>query len=167
MKPELLFFHDDGHIPNSRFPVLIYRGAFPTVPGNCAELMEMYFAKNGWSNAWRSGIFTFHHYHSTAHEALGIYQGSTELQLGGEKGNLIAVSAGDILVLPAGTGHKNLKGENEVQAVGAYDQGRDYDILKGDVSDRPTAIDNIKLVPFPGADPLMGPTAGLRTIWKL
>lgn len=165
MKPELLFFHDDGHIPNSRFPVLVYRAAFPVTIRSCADLMEKYFAKNGWSNGWRSGIFTYHHYHSTAHEVLGVYDGAAELQLGGEKGAKIIVRAGDILILPAGTGHKNLNNENDVQVVGAYEKGREYDLLRGAKHDRPAAIENINSVPFPDADPLMGVGAGLCTLW--
>jgi hypothetical protein len=40
--------------------------------GECTEL----FALNGWLGAWVNGVFSFHHFHSTAREVLGIVAGS-------------------------------------------------------------------------------------------
>ncbi|MCW3120883.1 MAG: cupin protein [Flavipsychrobacter sp.] len=166
IQSELLYFHDDGHIPNSIFPVLIYRNAFQLRGDKGAEWLELHFAMNDWSNSWRSGIFTYHHYHSTSHEVLGVYSGSTALQLGGENGTKLQVSSGDIIIIPAGVGHRNMDGENDVQVVGAYDRGRDYDILKGGADDHPLSIENIRNVPFPASDPLLGFGKGLCMTWK-
>ena len=167
MQPELLFFHDDGQTPNSHYPVLIYRNAFAARHNEGAVLLEKRFAGNGWSNFCRSGISVYDHYHSAAHEVVGIYDGETELQLGGERGNRVAVSAGDIIILPAGTSYKNLRGENDVRVVGAYDQSGEYDLLNGTVNDNPDSIKNIHSVPFPEADPVTGAGYGLCTIWKV
>ena len=56
---------------NPRLPLVVYRGALDIGPGATAAC-EMLFAGNGWSGGWRGGVYPYHHYHSTAHEALGI-----------------------------------------------------------------------------------------------
>ena len=52
--------------------------------------MERAFAANGWSNAWRDGIFRYHHFHSTAHEVLGIAAGEVRVAFGGPSGREVA-----------------------------------------------------------------------------
>lgn len=58
-------FDDDGVVPNSRLPLVVYRGVIPT-DGDRAAACERMFAAHGWPDAWRNGIYPFHHYHSTA-----------------------------------------------------------------------------------------------------
>lgn len=164
-KPEMLYIKDDGIIPNSRFPLLLYRNAFEARDEKGAQWLEQLFLSNNWSNSWRNGIFTFQHYHSIAHEVLGIYSGEVKVLLGGEKGNVVDVKAGDIIVIPAGVGHKNL-GDKDLGVVGAYPDGMRVDILRGGQGDRPAADRNIAAVPFPGQDPLLGEKEGLRKLWK-
>src|SRR5689334_8086796 len=98
-------FADDGIVPNSRLPLVVYRGALPE-SGDRAAACEAMFAKNGWPDSWRNGIHPFHHYHSTAHEALGIARGHARVRLGGENGQTIELRAGDVVVIPAGVAHK-------------------------------------------------------------
>ena len=77
---EAYFFTDDGRVPNNpALPLLVYRDALETGPG-CAEACEALFAANDWSGTWRNGIFARHHYHSTAHEVLGIAAGSVRVR---------------------------------------------------------------------------------------
>jgi uncharacterized protein YjlB len=63
-------FDDDGRIPNNpTLPLLVYSQALATSdldPSRCKEL----FAENGWGGAWVDGVFSYHHYHSNAHEVL-------------------------------------------------------------------------------------------------
>jgi uncharacterized protein YjlB len=59
----------DGSIPNSELMLLIYRGV-DEVGGDAAGC-ESLFDRNRWWRFWRDGIYSFHHFHSTAHEALG------------------------------------------------------------------------------------------------
>src|SRR4051794_36709246 len=79
-------FADDGHVPNNpSLPLIVYRGVLETGRDAAAEC-EALFAGNDWSAAWRNGIYAHHHYHSTAHEVLGIAAGSVRVRLGGEAG---------------------------------------------------------------------------------
>jgi uncharacterized protein YjlB len=162
--PEVFYFKDDGRIPNSKYPLLVYRQAFTATGDEGAGFLEKTFAANNWSNSWRNGIYPFHHYHSISHEVLGIYSGSALLHLGGENGKKVKVQAGDIIVIPAGVGHKNLGGDN-LGVVGAYPDGHDWDLLKGEPGDRPQADKNIAAVPFPSYDPLSGKQGGLLILW--
>lgn len=164
-KPESYFFKDDGKIPNSIFPLLLYRNAFSERASSGAEWLENHFAKNNWTNSWRNGIYTFHHYHSITHEVLGIYEGEALVHLGGEKGSKINIYAGDIIVIPAGVGHKNLKSSQNFGVVGAYPGGHHFDLLKGEPNDRPKADQNIAHVKFPENDPFLGKNEGLLNIW--
>lgn len=165
LQPEQLFFKDDGTIPNSAYPSLLYRQAFAARDAAGAAWLESHFAANNWTNSWRNGVYPFHHYHSTSHEVLGIYAGAALLLLGGETGRKVRVQAGDILVIPAGVGHKNLGGEN-LGVVGAYPDGRHWDLNRGLPGERPQTDKNIAALPRPATDPLLGPRAGLPTIWR-
>lgn len=164
-EPETFLFKDDGIIPNSKYPLLLYRDAFRGRGGAGAEWLERHFMENNWSNSWRNGIFTFHHYHSITHEVLGIYSGSALVHMGGEAGTKLTVVAGDIIVIPAGVGHKKLESES-LGVVGAYPGGMMYDLMRGIQGERPGADENIERVPIPGEDPFLGRQHGLRNIWK-
>ena len=163
VQAEKLYFKDDGKIPNSKFPLLVYRNAFAG-DFNASKLLKQ-FALNRWTNSWDNGIYPFHHYHSTSHEVLGIYAGSALLHLGGEKGQRVNVLAGDVIVIPAGVGHKNLGASKDFGVVGAYPDGRDWDLLKGEAGERPAADTNISQLPIPEFDPLFGKGEGLSKIW--
>jgi len=162
-QPEVFYFKDDGGIPNNRLPLLLYRNALSN--GVNARSLQKQFAANNWTNSWDNGVYSFHHYHSTSHEVLGIYSGSALLHLGGEKGEKLSVKAGDVIVIPAGVGHKNLGASNDFGVVGAYPDGRDWDLLKGEPGERPKADKNIAALPIPDFDPILGKTGGLRKLW--
>ncbi|GAB3956269.1 cupin [Spirosoma harenae] len=164
MQPETIYVKDDGKIPNSKFPVLIYRNVFTERNTSGAEWLEKRFAENNWTNSWRNGIYSFHHYHSTSHEVLGIYSGNARLHIGGERGPKISVQAGDILILPAGVGHKNL-GSSQLGIVGAYPDGRSWDLNRGLPGERPQVDQTIAALPIPTTDPILGTSDGLPKIW--
>lgn len=163
--PERFFFKDDGKIPNNKLPLILYQNAFAERGRQGASWLESRFAANNWTNSWRNGIYPFHHYHSTSHEVLGIYSGSALVHLGGEQGEKLQVEAGDVIIIPAGVGHKNLGGNN-LGVVGAYPDGRSWDLMKGLPGERPEADENIAALPIPAADPLLGKSDGLIKIWK-
>ena len=164
--PDVIYFKDDGTIPNSKYPLIIYHNAFDQRGSDGAAWLEQHFAKNNWSNSWRNGVYPFHHYHSISHEVLGIYNGSALLHMGGENGKKLKVTAGDIIVIPAGVGHKNLGDEDDFGVVGAYPGGHSWDVMRGQPGDRPQADQNIAAVSFPAADPFLGKQQGLHEIWK-
>ena len=160
--PEQHRFADGGAIPNSRLPVLVYHGV-PGIgtPGDCMAL----FAANGWLGAWVDGIYPFHHFHSTAHEVLGIVAGAASVTLGGPGGRTFAVAPGDVLVLPAGTGHFNAGADAGLAVVGAYPGGMWCDLRRGDPAERDEVLANIAAVPLPGTDPVHGPGGPLTEAW--
>ncbi|MCK8784851.1 cupin domain-containing protein [Roseomonas sp. NAR14] len=151
---EALSFGDAGGIPNNpRLPALLYRGALP--PGDPAAA-EARLARHGWTRAWRNGIFDYHHYHSTAHEVLAVVAGTVRVMLGGPGGRAVGLRAGDVVLLPAGTGHRNLGGSDDLLVVGAYDGGRDYDLLTADSGGHDAAVARIAAVPDWARDPVTG-----------
>ncbi len=158
-------FADDGRFPNSRLPVAIYRQA---VPGKHAspEAMEALFDGNGWPSQWRAGVYDFHHYHSTAHECLGVARGTATILLGGPQGRAFEVRAGDVLVLPAGTAHRRLTTDPQFLVVGAYPPGQDWDLLRGQEGERPGADERIGKVPLPVTDPVGGQGGPLLERWR-
>ena len=80
-----------------------------------------------------NGVFDFHHFHSTSHEALAVVAGGATLELGGPQGESFDVGPGDVLVLPAGTGHRRATARAGFTVVGAYPPGQEnYDLLRGD-----------------------------------
>ena len=121
-KPNLFRFKDDGIIPNHpTFPLILYRGAvrFPD-EFDRAAVFEDVFDKNGWGDSWRNGIYDYVHYHSKIHEVLGIARGNGSVQFGGKRGRILKLKAGDVAVLPAGTGHQCLSATKDFLVVGAY-----------------------------------------------
>jgi uncharacterized protein YjlB len=164
--PEQFRFEDDGTFPNSRLPLLFYRGALSAHADDPASVFEQRFAENDWTNSWRDGVYPFAHYHSTSHEVLGVYSGSATLRLGGERGKKFTVKTGDVIVIPAGVAHQNLGSRADFGVVGAYPEGRDWDLLRGRPGERPQADRNIAALPLPKNDPIYGSDGPLRQIWS-
>src|SRR4029077_1562682 len=139
VQPEQLNFEDDGIFPNSPLPLLLYHQAITTEAEDRASIFEERFAENDWTNSWRDGVYSFPHYHSTSHEVLGVYSGAATLRLGGERGNNVEVRAGDVIVIPAGVAHQNIGASDDFGVVGAYPDGREWDLLRGLPGERPKA----------------------------
>lgn len=159
-------FADDGTVPNNPvLPLVVYRGALPA-GGDRAARCEQIFAAHGWPDAWRNGIYAQHHYHSTAHEVLGIVRGSTEVRFGGENGRTVAVRAGDVVVIPAGVAHKREAASGDLLVIGAYPQGQSPDMCRADAAGRARALDAIAAVPLPAEDPVAGGAGPLLQCWR-
>jgi uncharacterized protein YjlB len=167
-KPHSFRFRDDGIIPNHpAWPLIIYRSAV-RLPDRLdpAAVFEDLFERNGWGDSWRNGIYDYVHYHSRIHEVLGIARGTAKVRFGGTRGRTLALKAGDVAILPAGTGHQRLSASKEFLVVGAYPPSGKYDeCTTGE--DRERALKTIPKVVRPRKDPVLGDDGPLLKAWKL
>lgn len=110
------------------------------------------------------------HYHSTTHEALGVFKGRAQLQFGvsdndGEDNRatrvVIEVSEGDVIVIPSGVAHRCLKEEGGFEMIGAYPAGsQQWDMNYGGEA---VKVDTS----VPVKDPVYGEDSeGLTGIWR-
>jgi uncharacterized protein YjlB len=163
---ETVILKDDGVFPNNeKLPLIVYKEAVRYGNGG-AEIVEKIFHKNGWGGSWRNGIYGYHHYHSTAHEVLGVYSGRAKVQLGGPEGKVFEVRKGDVILIPAGVAHKNLGSSPDFRVVGAYPDGQSWDMNYGKEGERPNADRNIEKVALPSKDPVFGADGPVNEAWK-
>jgi uncharacterized protein YjlB len=167
-KPKTFRFKDDGLIPNNpELPVVIYpRAVALDRAQDPAAVFETLFAANQWGESWRNGVYDYVHYHSSIHEVLGIARGRARLRLGGDKGKEVDVAAGDVVVLPAGTGHQCLMKSEDFLVVGAYPPAGQYDLCRGRKAEHAKALKTIPQVPPPNSDPVAGKNGPLLKLWQ-
>jgi uncharacterized protein YjlB len=157
----------DGAIPNHPcWPLLVYPGAVPIEGADPAVAFERLFTRNAWPAAWRDGVFPYHHFHSNCHEVLGVYAGEVTVQFGGDAGVTLTAKPGDVLVLPAGVGHKRLSVRGEIGIVGAYPQGMSPDTCRPGAALLEQHITAVARVPLPASDPVGGNGGPLFTHWR-
>ncbi|RED37653.1 uncharacterized protein YjlB [Rhodopseudomonas thermotolerans] len=166
IKPLALVFDDDGLIPNNPLPLLLYKHAFDIGERDPEQAVEDLFARNGWGDRWRNGIFDYQHYHATVHEALGVARGRAMVLFGGEQGEAIELTPGDIAVLPAGTGHKCLFASHDFRVVGAYPPGPKMQVTRPTPDNYRRALQSVPRVPLPETDPVFGKDGPLPRLWK-
>jgi uncharacterized protein YjlB len=166
MKPTSLLLTSSDWVPNNaRLPVLLYRGVIHGKNSeDTASAFEALFEKNGWPPEWRNGVYPFHHYHSTAHEALAFAAGHARILLGGPGGCEVTVQAGDAAVLPAGTGHCRIEASADFLVVGAYPPGPDCDLCRE--APTPEMREHMAHLAIPSTDPIAGSTGPLTKLWK-
>jgi uncharacterized protein YjlB len=167
-KPRTVGFIDDGVTPNnSALPLVIYKGAVRLAHApDPAALFEELFKTNRWEDSWRNGIYSYLHYHSRIHEVLGIARGQARVRFGGNNGKELDVKAGDVAVLPAGTGHQLVMASEDLLVVGAYPPAGTYDLCRGTAEEHARALKSIPRVPLPEADPVFGPGGPLMELWR-
>jgi uncharacterized protein YjlB len=163
---ETVVFQSNGIVPNNpSLPLVIRRGAITPSPDDPAKSFKATFAKYGWTNAWLDGIHDYHHYHPNTHEVLGIVSGSAQVRFGGEEGDLITLSAGDVVIIPAGVAHALINGSDDFAVVGAYPAGADCETIRDDPNALATSQQRIAQVPLPDADPVDGADGALMKLW--
>jgi uncharacterized protein YjlB len=165
-KIETHLFADDGTVPNNpTLPLVLYRGALGS-EGDLAARCEQMFEAHGWPGAWRNGIYGHHHYHSTAHEVLGIARGSARVRLGGENGASVELRTGDVVVIPAGVAHKRESASDDLLVIGSYPKGQRPDICRADTATHDKAAGNVARVALPACDPVTGQQGPLLDCWR-
>ncbi len=153
---------DDGRIPNHwKLPLLIYKNVLDE-DDDAVEILN----SHNWSGEWLGSVHPYHHYHSNTHEVLVVDSGTATLQLGGELGETVDVAKGDVIILPAGYGHKMIDPSDNYQNHGAYPGGKNFDMCYGKEDERPEKLENIKHVPMPEADPVFGASGPLFNYWE-
>jgi uncharacterized protein YjlB len=160
-------FADDGLVPNNpKLPFVHFRGAV-NVKGDAdpSAVFERLFDDNGWGGSWRNGIYDYVHYHPRTHEVLGVASGNARVRFGGNKGQTIALKPGDVVVLPAGTGHQALSASKDLVVVGAYPPQGKYEEYEGSLSEHGRAVRMIPKVALPRKDPIYGANGPLKRLW--
>lgn len=168
-KAHPLRFKDDGETPNNaRLPMIVYRSPVKLTDSyDPAAIFEELFAANGWQDSWRDGMYDFLHFHTHTHEVLGIARGTVRAQFGGAKGRTIDLKAGDVIILPAGTGHRRRKASRDLLIVGAYPaNGGKYDEPEPEDVSHSEALKAIARVRIPRADPVYGKDGPLKRLWR-
>jgi uncharacterized protein YjlB len=166
IQPLSLFFQDDGLVPNNSLPFLVYKAAISVANGHPEKTIEGLFGANGWGDMWRDGIFDYLHYHAAVHEALGVARGHARVRFGGDRGKEFDVAAGDVAILPAGTGHQCLSASADFSVVGAYPPGAKMHVTLPTPENHRKALKTIPQVKLPKSDPVMGADGPLLMLWK-
>jgi uncharacterized protein YjlB len=165
-EPLTIVFADDGLVPNNPLPFLVYKSAIAVDNNHPEETIEKLFAANGWGGMWRNGVYDFLHYHATVHEVLGIARGRAKVRFGGDHGREFEITAGDVAVLPAGTGHQCFGASEDFCVIGAYPPGSQMHVTRPTPENYRKALKTIPEVALPKTDPVMGENGPLVKLWK-
>ncbi len=166
IEPLTFVFADDGLVPNNPMPFLVYKGAVDVANDHPEQTIEQLFGANGWGAMWCNGVYDFPHYHASVHEVLGVARGHAKVRFGGERGEVLEISAGDVAILPAGTGHQCLASSRDFSVVGAYPPGPPMDLVRPTPEAHAKALKTIPQVKVPKTDPVLGEHGGLAKLWK-
>ncbi|MGB8399856.1 cupin domain-containing protein [Bradyrhizobium sp.] len=165
-EPLTFFFADDGLVPNNPMPLLVYRAVIDIAGDHPEKAIEGLFGVHRWGAMWRNGVYDYPHYHATVHEALGVARGHARVRFGGDRGRELEISAGDVAILPAGTGHQCLSASPDFCVVGAYPPGPAMQITRPTPENHRKALRTIPQVKVPRTDPVMGATGPLVRLWN-
>jgi uncharacterized protein YjlB len=166
LEPLAIVFKDDGLVPNNRLPFLVYKGAISLHRDHPEKTIEGVFGANGWGGMWRNGVYDFLHYHATVHEALGVARGHARVRFGGDHGSELEIAAGDVAILPAGTGHQCFGASDDFCVIGAYPPGSQMHVTRPTPENYRKALKTIPEVRLPQSDPVMGEHGPLMRLWK-
>jgi uncharacterized protein YjlB len=161
-------FTDDGRIPNNpALPFVLYRAGIDlTGSPNPEDVIEKTFTANGWGGLWRNGVYPYVHYHSMIHEVMAVARGRAKVRFGGENGRELDIVAGDVVILPAGTGHQRVSQSPDLVVIGAYPPSGKYNLCRGSKAERTKALASIPKVPQPATDPVFGAEGPLIALWR-
>lgn len=166
LEPLAVVFEDDGLVPNNPLPLLVYKGAIDVANDHPEKTIEGLFGAHGWGQMWRNGVYDYLHYHATVHEALGIARGHARVRFGDDAGREFEISAGDVAILPAGTGHQCISASADFSVVGAYPPGAKMHVTRPTPENHVRALQTIPVVRLPKTDPVMGENGPLVRLWN-
>lgn len=162
LNAKVFMFDDDGEIPNNpKLPLLVYPEVFINRMVDVTQVLH----GNNWTNSWTGSVHDFHHYHSVTHEVLAVIGGNAKIQFGGKNGEELKLAAGDVVVIPAGVGHKKVEASHDFEVIGAYPDGKEFDMKTGKPGEHGEAVENIAKVPLPEQDPVFAEEGPLKEIW--
>jgi uncharacterized protein YjlB len=166
IEPLTFVFQDDGLVPNNPLPFLVYKSAVDVESDHPEKTIEGLFGANGWGDMWRNGVYDYLHYHATVHEALGVARGHARVRFGGDAGEELEIAAGDVAILPAGTGHQCLSASRDFSVVGAYPPGAKMHVTRPTPENHEKALKTIPAVKLPKTDPVKGEDGPLVRLWQ-
>lgn len=164
---KLIHVQENEPFPNNPLPVLHYPKAVSDLTGSpdAAQNVLDLFEKNGYTNGWINGIFSYHHFHANTHEALACVSGEAMVQLGGPDSKAYLFQKGDVMLLPAGMAHKRVDATEDFRIIGAYPDGMDPDMQKGETENYEKIKQRIADVPLPKTDPVEGKDGAVSKHW--
>jgi uncharacterized protein YjlB len=167
-RPKTYRLRRSGLVPNNPvLPFVVYKGAVSLrAAADPAAIFETLFDANHWRDSWRDGIYDYVHYHPRIHEVLGIARGRARVQFGGARGPKVELKAGDVAILPAGTGHQALRASDDLLVVGAYPPRGSYEEYSPSKEHYERAAKSIPKVALPKRDPVYGARGPLLRAWR-
>ncbi|MBP2195017.1 cupin domain-containing protein [Pantoea cypripedii] len=119
----------DGWVPNNpALPILHFR----TQAGQ-ADLMSA-LRQAGWTPQWQAAPFSYQHFHSRSHAIFVVANGRGEWQLGGDNGVVMQAKAGDVIFLPAGSGQRLLRSQDDFSVIACYPNGNAWDVCRSAIN---------------------------------
>ncbi|OAX82122.1 hypothetical protein ACJ72_03526 [Emergomyces africanus] len=171
---ERFYLQPTTYSPNSPLPVLLYRNVLPR-PHSASTTIEFLERNKKWE---KRGIFGHHptpHFHPNTHECYGIFQGSSTLRIGRGKydshssGILVPVTAGDVIVIPAGITHSCVESFDDYHYVGVYPKNAPH--WRNEFGKCPIDLAAMRkmtaAVGMPETDPVYGTEGPLMYFWPM
>jgi hypothetical protein len=156
VQPEQLHFEDDGVYPGSVLPVLLYRGRSQSrrrtaLLFSIAHSLRMIGETPGETASIPLLIII-----ARRTKCSVSMKARAKLRLGGEHGQTVEVRSGDVFSFLQGVAHHNIAASPDFSVVGAYPDGREWDLLRGLPGERPKSDHTIAALPIPDYDPIYG-----------
>ncbi|KIX07127.1 uncharacterized protein Z518_05104 [Rhinocladiella mackenziei CBS 650.93] len=169
-EPETYYLKPNKHAPNNDMPVLIYRDCLPLPLSE--DRTTGFLEAHAWVKKGVWGHIPRRHFHPNTHECYGVFQGSSTILVGcgtndTDGGEQIDVQAGDVIVLPAGTGHCNLQSTPDYRYIGVYPEGAPK--WRNELGEEAINLEEyqkeINGVDLPLQDPVNGADGPLLQLW--
>ncbi len=162
-------FRDDGIVPNSDKPAVIYRNAVhfnDVLEKEAMVQLQKLVSPNGWDISWSDSVYKRVHYHPNTHEVLVCFRSWAILELGGRRfGKEFMIRMGDVVIIPAGVGHRRVESTPNFKVFGLYPTRFTYETYWAYEKFRRSAMGKLKWVPMPPADPVYGKKGHLLRMW--